>query len=120
MSSNPLNLAFRFFLELAGLAAIGYWGWNTHEDIAQPLWTIGLILVAAVVWGTFRVPDDPGKAPVVVPGWLRLLIEIVYFGGAVVLLNAAGQPNTALILGIAVLVHYALSYDRIRWLLTER
>lgn len=120
MSANPLNLAFRFFLELAGLAAMAYWGWATHEGIAQPLWAIGIVVVAAAIWGTFRVPDDPKTPPITVRGWVRLLIEAVFFGSAVILLATAQQQDAALILGAAVLLHYALSYDRIRWLLTER
>lgn len=120
MSHNPINLALRFVLELVALFAIGYWGWTQHTGILQPLLGIGLPLLAAAAWGTFRVPDDPGKAPVAVPGWVRLLLEVVYFGGAVIGLAAASQPTAALILGIVTAVHYALSYDRIRWLLTGR
>jgi len=118
MSSNPINLGFRFLLELAGLFAMGYWGWSQHEGVWRFLLGFGVPLLAAALWGTFRVPNDPGKAPVVVPGWVRLLLEVAYFAAAVVLLATAYQPTAALILGVLVVFHYALSYDRIRWLLT--
>ena len=42
MSQNPLNLAVRFALELAGLYALGLWGWTQHTGILRYLLTIGL------------------------------------------------------------------------------
>ena len=120
MSKNPINLGMRFLLELVALVAIGYWGWTQHSGLLQPLLGIGLPILAAAIWGTFRVPDDPREPPVTVPGWVRLLLEIAYFGGAVIGLAAANQSTAALILGIVIVAHYVLSYDRIIWLLTER
>jgi hypothetical protein len=89
MSNHPVNLALRFFLELAA------------------------------AWGTFRVPDDPGKPPVQVPGWVRLLLEVVFFGTAVMLLSVE-QSTMAFLFGVVVALHYVASYDRIIWLLAER
>ena len=83
MASNPLNLAFRFFLELAGLFAIGYWGWHTGQGWQRWLLMLGVPLIAAALWGIFRVENDPGRAPVRVPGALRLALELAYFAFAV-------------------------------------
>lgn len=66
-----------------------------------------------MLWGVFRVPGDPGDAPVAVPGPVRLLLEAVFFATAVVLLDAAGQSNTALVFGSIVVLHYLASYDRV-------
>ncbi len=118
MSSNPINLGLRFLLELAGLAAMAYWGWTQHEALAQILWCVGLPLIAAAFWGIFRTSVDPQKPPVEIPGPLRLVFEAIYFGGAVLLLNAAQQPTLALILGVIIVLHYALSYDRVRSMLS--
>ena len=85
MSQNPLNLAVRFALELAGLYAFGLWGWTQHTGILRYLLAIGLPLFAATLWGIFRVPADAsanGKAPVPVAGWLRLLLEVLFFTSA--------------------------------------
>jgi hypothetical protein len=117
MANNPLNLAVRFGLELAALWAMGYWGWTQHAGPARWLWMLGLPLIAAAAWGTFRVPNDPGPAPVAVRGWVRLLIEAAVFGGAVWALFAAGRGGWAWVLAAIVAVHYAVSYDRIGWLL---
>lgn len=113
MSNHPLNLALRFVLELAALAAMGYWGWVAHDGGSRYLWVIGLPLVAAAIWGTFRVPGDPGKAPVAVPKTARLLLEVVFFAGAVWCLYAAGRPVLSVAFAAAVLIHYALAYDRV-------
>lgn len=120
MGSHPLNLALRFVLEIATLFAFGYWGWTQHEGILRYAWSIGTIVLAAAIWGTFAVPDDPsrsGKAPVPIPGLLRLVLELVFFAAGVWAFFAADQPLWGTILGVATLIHYAFSYDRIRWLL---
>jgi hypothetical protein len=120
MGSHPINLALRFLLELAAWASMAYWGWTQHQGIARFGWAIGLPLVAMAVWGTFRVPGDPGDAPVAVPGVLRLVLELAEFGLAVGLLIVAGRFALGIGLGVIVLLHYAVSYDRIRWLLGQR
>ena len=119
LSSNPLNLAFRFLLELAALVAMGYWGWQTGPGWLRWLFMIGVPLIAAVLWGVFRVPNDPGPAPVRVPGLVRLALELFYFGFAVWGLGDAGAIGASWILGVSVLVHYVISYDRVLWLVKQ-
>ena len=119
MSSNPLNLALRFVLEIAALFALGYWGWTQHEGLWRFVWSIGLVVLAAVIWGTFAVPGDPsrsGNAPVQVPGAVRFVIEMVLFTAGTWAFIAAGQPIWGAALGILTLIHYVLSYDRVIWL----
>lgn len=117
MNDNPINLALRFLLELVALLGYGYWGWTTQTGWKRAVLVIGLPLLAAVIWGTFRVDGDPNEAPVAIAGWARLVLEAVFFGLAVVLLRAAHQPRAALILGAIVLIHYLISYDRVLRLL---
>ena len=113
MSQNPINLALRFILELCALAAMAYWG---TKQAAPPYgWAIAglVVLTAAAVWGTFRVPGDPGKAPVAVNGKIRLLIEFCFFGFASWGLFDAGASQTGWIFLVVTTLHYALSYDRV-------
>ena len=122
MSSNPINLLVRFALELGSLFSIGYWGWTQHDGSLKYLLAIGLPLIAAVFWGTFRIPGDAsssGKAPVAVAGWVRLLLELVFFGAGTWALFASGQNSWGWIFGLVVLIHYAVSYDRIAWMLRQ-
>ena len=120
MANNPVNLALRFILELVGLFALGYWGWTQYSGLYRCLLATGLPLLAAVLWGTFRVPNDPGPVPVAVPGWTRLLLEAAYFTSAVLAFYASQKPAWAMIFGLAVVVHYLVSYDRVLILLSDR
>jgi hypothetical protein len=119
VSNHPINLGVRFLLELSILASLGYWGWTEHDGIWRFLWGLGLPLAAAAAWGTFRVPNDPGPAPMAVPGFVHLLLELALFGAAVALLFAAGRSVTAAVLGVLMALHYAVSYDRVAWLLRQ-
>lgn len=123
MAHHPANLALRFLLELAALLAIGYWGWQqSHNLFLKTGLALGLPLIAALLWATFSVPNDrsrSGAAPVPVPGWLRLLLELALFGFAAWGLYVTGAVTSALVLGGTVIFHYAISYDRIGWLLKQ-
>jgi hypothetical protein len=98
---------------------LGYWGWTQHAGIYRWLLALGLPLLAAVLWGTFRVPDDPGRAPVAVPGIVRLLLELVFFASAAWALFASGQVFWASVFASLVIFHYLVSYQRIVWLLRQ-
>lgn len=66
-----LNLALRFVLELALLAAFGYWGFKTGGRLpARWLLGIGVPLLAAMIWGMFLSP----KASLPLEAPLRLAI----------------------------------------------
>ena len=122
MSSHPLNHTLRFLLELAALFSMGYWGWTQHDGMMRFIWAITLPIAAAIIWGTFAVPNDPsrsGKAPIPIPGILRLLLELTVFAAGVCCLFLAEQSTWGWILGTLVVLHYATSYDRILWLLKQ-
>jgi hypothetical protein len=107
VANNPFVLASRFLLELAALFALGYWGWTQHAGVLRLLLAIGVPLVAAAAWGTFRVPGQHGKGLVAVPGPVRLLLEFVFFAA------------WALVFGVLVVAHYAASYDYVLTLLRK-
>jgi len=122
MSQNPINLGIRFLLELVALYAFGLWGWTQHTGILRYLLVIGLPLLAATMWGMFRVPADAsanGKAPVPVAGWLRLLLESLFFISAAWCLFDAGAMLAGYIFSGVALIHYLVSYDRVLWLLKQ-
>ena len=117
MDKHPINLAVRFFLEITALFIFGVWGWQARTDWPRYLLAVGLPLAVAAIWGTFRVPGDPGEAPVAIPGSIRLLIEVVFFTGATFALFDFGSGIIGWIFGGLVTLHYAVSYERIAWLL---
>jgi hypothetical protein len=120
MASAWWNLGLRFLLELAALLGMGVEGWR----LAPPPWhwlaVLALPAAAAVPWGVFNVPGDPsrsGAAPLPVPGIIRLAVEfLVLFGGAVAF-ALAGYRTAGTVLAVLVVAHYALSWNRIGWLL---
>ena len=122
MGSNPLNLGLRFILELVALYAFGRWGWQQNTGWLRFALAPGLPLLAMILWGTFAVPADPsrsGNAPIPTPGAIRLLLELAFFATATWCFHTSGLPKLGLFFGVVVLIHYALSYDRIAWLLRK-
>ena len=123
MGSNPVNLTIRFLLEISALVAIGIWGWNQSDGWIRFVLSFGIPIVLAAVWGIFAVADDPsrsGKAPIPVPGMVRLAIELAFFALAAWTLCDLGYTRISWFFSIAVAIHYAVSFDRIKWLLTNK
>ena len=120
MSSNPINLTLRFLLELSALFSMGVWGWLQGEGLFRYVIAIGIPLIAAVIWGTFRIPNDPGAAPVAIPGILRLTYEVVFFGFATWALFDANFIKLGWGLAILLIIHYIISYDRILWMIKQQ
>ncbi|MDA0366597.1 MAG: YrdB family protein [Chloroflexi bacterium] len=122
---NPLitnaNLGLRFLLELAALAAISAWGFGAGEGaLANSALGIGVPVGAAAVWGVFRVPNDPGDAPVPVPGPVRLAIEVAVWGAATAGLVASGRTGLALAFSALVVISNALMHQRLGRLIRDR
>jgi hypothetical protein len=113
---DPVNAAGRFVLELVALYGVGRGVWEASGNLVAVVVVAGL---AAFVWGRFRVPDDPGPAPVAVPGVVRLVIEmVVLIGGGVGL--AAAHGRVAVIYFGVLLVHYATTRRRLQHVLSFR
>jgi hypothetical protein len=120
MGSHPLNLILRFLLELIVIFAVGVWGWKQSEGWTRFAFAIGIPLIMMIIWGTFAVPGDPsrsGNAPVVTPGLIRLLLELVFFGIGTWALYQIGYSRIGLFFGLTFILHYLASYDRVKWLL---
>ena len=117
---HPANLALRLFLELAALGGFATLAWTLSAGYWRFLAAIAVVIAVGTIWATFAVPGDPsrsGKAPVPIPGALRLGLELaILFGGAWAF-YAAGFGPAGAALGLLVVVHYVLWPDRIAWLL---
>ena len=121
MSQHPLNLAVRFALELAALAALGRWSWMAQSGALRWLLVLGIPVIAATAWGLLRVPNEPHHhakhGVIAVRGPVRLLVEAALFGGAVAALAASGATGWAWGMAAVTLAHYLVSWDRVVWLL---
>lgn len=120
MASNPLNLALRFVLELVALGGLALLGWTLGGEGWRLVPAIAIPVAAAAAWGTFRIPNDPGPAPVAVPGPVRLGLEIAVFGGGVLGFAVAGHETAALLIGAVMVGHHVASYDRVVRLVRNR
>lgn len=120
MNTNPVNLAVRFLLELMMLAILGWWGYHHFSGSAAIAAAIGLPVAAALLWGVFRIPNDPRPAPVAIPGPLRLLLEWALFALAVCALIDLGHDTLAWLLAGMLVAHYLVSYDRTIAMLRNR
>lgn len=122
MGSHPINLAIRFLLELSALGAAGIWGWKQSDSWIRFILVIGIPILIGTVWGIFAVPEDPsrsGVAPIAVPGIVRLVIELAIFIFATWALYDSGFVRISWTFAIIVAIHYIVSYDRIKWLLSH-
>ena len=122
MGSHPINLAIRFLLEVTGLVALAWVGWQYGKGSYRYVLAIGFPLIAAVLWGVFAVPDDPsrsGDAVVAIPGILRLILELAFFAAAAWSIIAVGTATMGWVYAVAVIVHYIVSVDRVLWLIQQ-
>lgn len=120
MEGKAWNSGIRLSIELFSLGVMGVWGWRQAAGVWSYVLAGGIPLAAAVLWGLFAVPGDPsrsGRAPLPVPGWVRLILEGIFFGAAVVMAWDLGASLTALILLALLIGHYLFDLERIRWML---
>ena len=99
------NAAFRFALELCGLAALGYWGFQASDLLPmQVLLGLSAPVAFAFMWDAFVGPKAPNR----LDDPARLMLEATLFGLAAIALLVAGAGLLALVLVIAVAVNIGL------------
>ncbi|MER9554629.1 YrdB family protein [Mesorhizobium sp. M0323] len=116
------NLTLRFLLELAALLGLGMAGWSLSAGMWRWILAMSLPFVAAALWGIFAVPNDPsrsGRAPVPVPGGVRLVLELVILFGGAAGFHLAGYTTAGIAVALLIAVSYAFSLDRLGWLLRQ-
>ncbi|WP_280795052.1 DUF2568 domain-containing protein [Mesorhizobium sp. WSM3224] len=72
--------------------------------------------------GTFAVLNDPsrsGRAPVPVPGAVRLMLELVILFGGAAGFYLAGHAAAGIVMALLIVFSYAFSLDRLGWLLRQ-
>ncbi|MEV7566879.1 YrdB family protein [Streptomyces tanashiensis] len=103
---HVFNEGLAFLLELAALAALAWWGWESADHTAlRLLLAIAAPGLAAVVWGLFAAP----RARFHVPLAGVLLVKALVFGAAAVALDALGRPVWAVSFAAVALVNTALA-----------
>src|SRR5688572_23753388 len=99
--------AITFFLELAMLRALGYWGWHMGDAfLSKIVLVISTPSSAAIIWGAFMSP----KAKWRLKGLAYLALKSVLFGWAALSLYAAGQPTLAIIFVVIAVINQILLF----------
>jgi len=122
MGIQSLNLALRFILELTALGIMGYWGWKQTDGWLRIILAFGIPIIFMSIWVIFNVPGDPsrsGNAPIVVSGFVRLLIEFCFFGFSYWAAYKFGFHKFSVLFAFIVILHYVISYERIVWILKQ-
>jgi hypothetical protein len=120
---NPINLFFRFLLELAALTSVGIWAYHLSDGWIAPILSITIPLFLMAIWGVFAVPNDlsrSGKTLIPTTGWIRILIEFGIFGFAIFSLFDIGQYQISIFFGALVGIHYGISLKRMKWLIFKK
>lgn len=114
------NLALRFGLGLGALVDLGAAAWTLSTGAIQWAAVIAVPVAAAMVWGVFNVLNDPsrsGEAPVEVAGWIRIAIQLMILSGGAIAVRVAGGRVFGVGFALLVVVHYAASWSRVKWLI---
>lgn len=103
------NDILAFLLELAALAALGYWGFKIGQGvILKIVLGIGTPALAAVLWGLFAAPHATFAVPLVAV----LAVKALVFGSAAAALYAVGPRAT----GVAFAVIAAVNTAIVTWM----
>lgn len=115
------NLALRFGLELTALFGLGFAAWKLLSGPVRMAAIVIVPVIAAVLWTVFNVVGDPsrsGAAPVEVPGWTRLIVELAVLGAGAAAIVVAGRRDIGVVYAALIVFHYAVSMSRVQWLLS--
>lgn len=107
------NDALRFLLELVALAGWGMLGHSLGRGVARWVLAVAIPVTVATIWAVFRVPNDPGPAPVAISGQIRILLEVGVFAGATYGISRQLGTGPAVGFLAVTLLHYALAWERL-------
>ena len=110
---------FRFALEVIAVVFVGMWG-STFIS-GWPSFYMGVFcsFLFMLIWGLFNVPGDPsrsGKAPIAIPGKLRLILELLLFIWATVALENVAGMSFGIVYFVAVVAHNIHIKERTVWI----
>ena len=100
-----VNLALRFGLELAGVVAVGYWGYNAAAGLERWLLAIGAPAILIVLWSLVIAPG----ANVPIPPRVREVAGSIVLLAAAAALYVAGAQTAALAYAGLVILNAVLT-----------
>ncbi|WP_055585460.1 DUF2568 domain-containing protein [Streptacidiphilus griseoplanus] len=105
------NLALRFLLELAALAALALGGYRIGGPVPlRIVLALAVPVAAAVLWGRYAAPQAAVHSA---PAWL--ITQLAVLGGAVAALAATGHPAASAGFAAVVVANTAALAALGRW-----
>jgi hypothetical protein len=101
---RPVNLTFRFALELAALAAFATVGLHAIRGPARFAVAAAAVLVAAAIWGRWVAPASRRR----LADPARLLVELAFFTAAGAALGVTGRGVLGAALTVAAVANAGL------------
>jgi hypothetical protein len=98
------NLALKFLLELAAIAALAYWGASAADGVPAVVLAILAPALFIVLWARFAAPRSAHRLPL----RPRMIFELGLFTLAAFALVAAGAPVLAAVFAVVVVVNALL------------
>ena len=96
-------LAIRFIVELLGVVAVAYWGWQTGpEGIGRIVLAVGAAVALVVVWAFIVAPKADNALSQPVRDIIGTVLLLMAAGG----LAAAGQPGLAVVFAAVVVIDW--------------
>ena len=96
-------LAVRFIVELIGVAAVGYWGWQTGPDgMGRVALAVGAAVAFIVVWAFVVAPKAQNGLAQPVRDVIGTALLLLAAGG----LAAAGEPRFAVVFASVVVIDW--------------
>ena len=93
-------LAIRFFVELLGVVAVAYWGWQTGpEGIGRIALAVGAASALIMFWAVVVAPNADNRLSQQVRDIIGTIVLVVAAGG----LATAGRPLVAVVFAAVVL-----------------
>ncbi len=103
---HAANETLAFLLELAMLAALGFWGATMGGSAAvDVLLGVGAPLTAVIVWGLFAAPK--ARIPLTMPGVVA--VKALAFGSAVMAIEAMGRHSLAACFAVVAFVNTVIA-----------
>ncbi len=100
-----VNLALRFILEIAGIVALGYWGFTAGSDtFLRIILGVGAPVVLIAVWALVVAPRANNQLSQLV----RMALGTVLLEGTAAALFMAGRPALGVVLALVVLANAVL------------
>lgn len=100
------HMVLAFALELALLAAFGYWGFHDKKTPEKYLFGLGAPVLVIIIWGIWAAPKSEHR----LQQPFMMVLKLALFGTAAVGLHRAGQSGPAILLAVLAAITIVLEY----------